>query len=84
MDVVQTSRASLHYSKPLGIALFQKLGTLIGGDTTFGVRFCSPLLAAIMGFMILRFLTREAGPRLAGLGAHRHARPHRCSASVQC
>ncbi len=54
-----------YYSKPLGIALFQKLGTLIGGDTTFGVRFCSPLLAAIMGFMILRFLTREAGPRLA-------------------
>lgn len=54
-----------YYSKPLGIALFQKLGTLIGGDTTFGVRFCSPLLAAIMGFMILRFLAREAGPRLA-------------------
>ncbi|HTL72315.1 MAG TPA: glycosyltransferase family 39 protein [bacterium] len=54
-----------YYSKPLGIALFQKLGTLIGGDTTFGVRFCSPLLAAIMGFMMLRFLAREAGPRLA-------------------
>lgn len=54
-----------YYSKPLGIALFQKLGTLIGGDTTFGVRFCSPLLAAIMGCMILRFLAREAGPRLA-------------------
>jgi membrane-associated phospholipid phosphatase len=54
-----------YYSKPLGIALFQKLGTLIGGDTTFGVRFCSPLLAAILGLMILRFLAREAGPRPA-------------------
>ncbi len=54
-----------YYSKPLGIALFQKLGTLIGGDTTFGVRFCSPLIAAIMGFMMLRFLAREAGPRTA-------------------
>jgi membrane-associated phospholipid phosphatase len=54
-----------YYSKPLGIALFQKLGTIIGGDTEFGVRFCSPLLAAILGFMVLRFLAREANPRLA-------------------
>jgi membrane-associated phospholipid phosphatase len=54
-----------YYSKPLGIALLQKLGTLIGGDTTFGVRFCSPLIAAVMGFMVLRFLAREAGARTA-------------------
>jgi membrane-associated phospholipid phosphatase len=54
-----------YYSKPLGIAVLQKLGTLIGGDTEFGVRFCSPLIAAIMGFMVLRFLAREASPRTA-------------------
>ncbi len=54
-----------YYSKPLGIAFLQKLGTVIGGDTEFGVRFCSPLIAAIMGFMVLRFLAREASPRTA-------------------
>jgi membrane-associated phospholipid phosphatase len=54
-----------YYSKPFGIALFQKLGTLIGGDTTFGVRFCSPLLSAALSLLVLRFLAREAGPRTA-------------------
>jgi membrane-associated phospholipid phosphatase len=54
-----------YYSKPLGIALLQKLGTLIGGDTEFGVRFCSPLLAAILGILVLRFLARETSPRTA-------------------
>jgi 4-amino-4-deoxy-L-arabinose transferase-like glycosyltransferase len=54
-----------YYSKPLGIALLQKLGTLIGGDTAFGVRFCSPLLAAILSFIVLRFLARENNPRTA-------------------
>ena len=54
-----------YYSKPLGIAVLQKIGTLIGGDTNFGVRFCSPLISAIMGFMVLRFLAREASPRTA-------------------
>jgi membrane-associated phospholipid phosphatase len=54
-----------YYSKPLGIAVLQKIGTLIGGDTNFGVRFCSPLISAIVGFMVLRFLAREAGPRTA-------------------
>jgi membrane-associated phospholipid phosphatase len=54
-----------YYSKPLGIAVLQKFGTLIGGDTNFGVRFCSPLISAVMGFMVLRFLAREAGPRTA-------------------
>src|SRR5882672_3417454 len=54
-----------YYSKPLGIALLQKLGTLIGGDTGFGVRFCSPVIAAIMSLLLLRFLAREAGGRTA-------------------
>jgi len=54
-----------YYSKPIGIALFQWLGTHIGGDTEFGVRFFSPLLAAVLGVFVLRFLAREASPRTA-------------------
>ena len=54
-----------YYSKPLGIALIQKAGTLLGGDTEFGVRFFSPVLAAVLSFIVLRFLAREASPRTA-------------------
>ena len=54
-----------YFSKPAGIACLQKFGTWIGGDTDFGVRFCSPLLAAILGWLVLRFLAREADPRTA-------------------
>jgi len=54
-----------YYSKPMGIALIQWFGTAIGGDTEFGVRFCSPLLAAILSVFVLRFLARETSPRTA-------------------
>ena len=54
-----------YYSKPLGIAFIQRAGTLIGGDTDLGVRFFSPVLAAILSFMVLRFLARETGARTA-------------------
>ncbi|HSY18254.1 MAG TPA: glycosyltransferase family 39 protein, partial [Candidatus Acidoferrales bacterium] len=54
-----------YYSKPAGIALIQWLGTAIGGDTEFGVRFCSPLFTAIMSVFILRFIARETTPRTA-------------------
>jgi membrane-associated phospholipid phosphatase len=54
-----------YYSKPLGIALIQFIGTHIFGDTEFGVRFFSPLFAAILSFIVLRFLAREIGARLA-------------------
>jgi 4-amino-4-deoxy-L-arabinose transferase-like glycosyltransferase/membrane-associated phospholipid phosphatase len=54
-----------YYSKPPGIALIQFISTSIFGDTEFGVRFFSPLLAAILGVMLLRFLAREAGGRVA-------------------
>ncbi|HEY4416896.1 MAG TPA: glycosyltransferase family 39 protein [Verrucomicrobiae bacterium] len=54
-----------YFSKPLGIALFQWAGTAIGGDTVFGVRFFSPLLAAILSFIVLRFLARETDARTA-------------------
>jgi len=52
-----------YYSKPLLIALTQWLGTAIWGDTAFGVRFFSPLIAATLGVMLLRFFAREVNAR---------------------
>jgi hypothetical protein len=52
-----------YYSKPPGIALLQFAGTFLWGDTEFGVRFFSPVLAAILSVIVLRFLAREAGAR---------------------
>jgi 4-amino-4-deoxy-L-arabinose transferase-like glycosyltransferase/membrane-associated phospholipid phosphatase len=52
-----------YYSKPPGIALIQFTGTSIFSDTEFGVRFFSPLFAAIMGVMMLRFFAREISAR---------------------
>src|SRR6185312_3200052 len=52
-----------YYSKPLGIALIQFVGTHLFGDTQFGVRFFSPLFAAIASFILLRFLAREVSAR---------------------
>src|SRR5438046_10706816 len=56
-----------YYSKPPGIALIQFAGTSIWGDTQLGVRFFSPLFAAILSFVMLRFIAREVGPRQAFL-----------------
>jgi 4-amino-4-deoxy-L-arabinose transferase-like glycosyltransferase len=52
-----------YYSKPPGIALIQFMGTSLWGDTEFGVRFCSPLFAAILSVMVLRFFVREVSAR---------------------
>jgi 4-amino-4-deoxy-L-arabinose transferase-like glycosyltransferase/membrane-associated phospholipid phosphatase len=52
-----------YYSKPPLIAYTQWLGTTIWGDTAFGVRFCSPLIAATISYLLLRFLAREASAR---------------------
>ncbi len=52
-----------YYSKPPGIALIQFVGTHIFGDTEFGVRFFSPLFAAILSVMVLRFFSREVNAR---------------------
>jgi hypothetical protein len=52
-----------YYSKPPGIALIQFTGTHVFGDTQFGVRFFSPLIAAILSVMVLRFFAREIGAR---------------------
>ena len=54
-----------YYSKPPGIAFIQLASTSIFGDTEFGVRFFSPLFAAITSLMLLRFLAREAAARPA-------------------
>jgi membrane-associated phospholipid phosphatase len=52
-----------YYSKPLLIACTQWLGTTLWGDTAFGVRFFSPLIAATLGILLLRFFAREVNAR---------------------
>jgi membrane-associated phospholipid phosphatase len=52
-------------SKPPGIALIQWAGTSLFGDTDFGVRFFSPVFAAILSVLVLRFMAREVGGRAA-------------------
>jgi hypothetical protein len=54
-----------YYSKPPLIACVQFLGTHLWGDTEFGVRFFSPVIAAVMSLLLLRFMAREAGGRIA-------------------
>ncbi len=54
-----------YYSKPPMIAYTQWLGTHLWGDNEFGVRFFSPVLAAIASFLLLRFLSRHCGGRAA-------------------
>src|SRR4051795_9589380 len=56
-----------YYSKPPGIAFIQWAGTALWGDTTLGVRFFSPVFAALLGVLVLRFLAREVGARPAFL-----------------
>jgi len=52
-----------YYSKPPLIAYTQFLGTLLWGDTAFGVRFFSPVIAAILSLIVLRFFAREVNAR---------------------
>jgi 4-amino-4-deoxy-L-arabinose transferase-like glycosyltransferase/membrane-associated phospholipid phosphatase len=52
-----------YYSKPPGIALIQFAGTSLFGDNEFGVRFFSPLFAAILSVVVLRFFAREISAR---------------------
>ena len=54
-----------YYSKPPGIAYIQWAGTHLFGDTNFGVRFFSPVFAAVLSVLILRFMAREVGTRTA-------------------
>ena len=48
-----------YYSKPLMIACAQFLETHLFSDNEFGVRFFSPLIAAAICLLVLRFLARE-------------------------
>jgi membrane-associated phospholipid phosphatase len=52
-----------YYSKPPGIAFIQFAGTSLFGDTQLGVRFFSPLFAAILSVLALRFFVREVSAR---------------------
>ena len=52
-----------YYSKPPLIAYTQFLGTSLWGDTAFGVRFFSPVIAAILSLILLRFFAREVNAR---------------------
>jgi len=52
-----------YYSKPPLIAYTQFLGTALWGDTAFGVRFFSPLIGAVLGWLMLRWLAREVGAK---------------------
>jgi membrane-associated phospholipid phosphatase len=54
-----------YYSKPPMIAYAQWLGTHLWGDNEFGVRFFSPVIAAVMSALVLRLIAREAGGRVA-------------------
>ena len=52
-----------YYSKPPLIAYTQFLGTSLWGDTAFGVRFFSPVIAALLSLLTLRFFAREVNAR---------------------
>jgi 4-amino-4-deoxy-L-arabinose transferase-like glycosyltransferase len=54
-----------YYSKPPMIAYTQWLGTMIFGDTAFGVRFFSPVIGTALALMLLRWIARLAGGRTA-------------------
>lgn len=56
-----------YWSKPPLIAYVQWLGTHLWGDTEFGVRFFSPVIAAVLSWLMLRFLAQVANARLAFL-----------------
>jgi len=54
-----------YYSKPPMIAWVQWLGTHLWGDTAFGVRFFSPVLALVFGILVWQFLRRRTDERTA-------------------
>ncbi len=52
-----------YFSKPPLIAWIQFAGTHLWGDTEFGIRFFSPVIAALIGWLLLRFFAREVNAR---------------------
>jgi 4-amino-4-deoxy-L-arabinose transferase-like glycosyltransferase/membrane-associated phospholipid phosphatase len=53
-----------YYSKPPMIALLHYLGTALWGDTALGVRFCPPVVSALLGLLLLRFFSQYAHGRV--------------------
>jgi len=53
-----------YYAKPPLVALTMFLGTFLWGDNDLGVRFFSPVISALIGFVCLRFCARELNARL--------------------
>ncbi|MEJ5238071.1 MAG: phosphatase PAP2 family protein [Limisphaera sp.] len=56
-----------YYSKPPWIAWSHWASTALWGDTQFGVRFFAPLIGAVLGWTLLRFLSGWIGARGAVL-----------------
>jgi 4-amino-4-deoxy-L-arabinose transferase-like glycosyltransferase len=54
-----------YYSKPPMIAYAQWLSTTIWGDNAFGVRFFSPVIGALLGWLLLRWMARFVAGRTA-------------------
>ena len=54
-----------YFSKPPLIAIAQFIGTSLFGNNEFGVRFLSPVIAALVSLMLLRFVAKEANARAA-------------------
>jgi 4-amino-4-deoxy-L-arabinose transferase-like glycosyltransferase len=52
-----------YFSKPPLIAWLQFIGTSIWGDNEFGIRFLSPVLAAILSIALLRFMAAQGRAR---------------------
>jgi 4-amino-4-deoxy-L-arabinose transferase-like glycosyltransferase/membrane-associated phospholipid phosphatase len=52
-----------YYSKPPLIAYTQFLGTSLFGDTAFGIRFFSPVIAALLSIIVLRFFAKNVNAR---------------------
>ena len=52
-----------YYSKPPLIAYAQFASTSLWGDNEFGIRFLSPVLAALLSLLMLRFMAAEARAR---------------------
>jgi len=62
---------SKHLAPPIGakpplIAYAHWLGTHLWGDTAFGVRLFSPVIAATTSLMLLRFMAAVASARGSG------------------
>lgn len=53
-----------YYAKPPMVAFTIYVGTLLFGDNDFGVRFFSPVISAVLGWLCLRFCARELNARL--------------------